>query len=112
MRGWCHWQAQQAERSEKVTEDEQHKPAGGSRDVCCDALALVAVLVKVTLVVAFVVSVGQRKLRSRNGSEAEGEQSWRTRWTTWPTRCELSVQDGDECSILTWILVVFVQHPS
>jgi len=84
--GWCHWQAQQAERSEKVTEDEQQELAGGSSEVCGPADVDVVVFVVVVVLVALPVdaSVGQRKLRSRNGSEAEGVQTWRTRWTTWP----------------------------
>lgn len=123
LSGWFHWQAQQAERSEKVTEDEQHELAGGSRDVCCVVLVLVLVLVLVPVVLVVVLlRVGQRKLRSRKGSEAEDEQTWRTRWTTWPTKFQcvvsvLDILDGLDVldvlsSLLTWILVIFVEHPS
>jgi len=87
-RGWFHWQAQQAERSEKVIEEQQQELAGGSRDV---DRAVVAVLVRLLLVVFAVVVVleglvrsGHWKSRSRKGSEAEGEQTWRTRWATRP----------------------------
>jgi predicted metalloprotease len=79
-RGWCHWQAQQAERSEKVTEDEQQELAGGSSEGGDLAVVVVLVVLVVVLVLLPVdASVGQRNPRSRNGSEAEDEQTWRTR---------------------------------
>ena len=75
--GWFDWQTQQADRREKVTEEQQHKLGDGlgdaeSRDVAMPVLLLAG------------SKSGHRKSRLRKGSEAEGEQTWRTRWTTWP----------------------------
>ena len=121
LRGWFHWQAQQADRSEKVIEEQQHELAEGLRDLDEGVAVVVRVLRASVLVFAEVVldglaRRGHPKSRSRKASEAEGEQTWRTRWTTWPghhTQPETGeTRRETRRRVRTRVLVVVVEHPS
>ena len=108
LRGWFHWQAQQADKREKVIEEQQHALAGGLEEgdeevgvrvrgvristvvLGLSVVVLLVLLVLLALLVLLPVASGHWKSRSRKGSEAEGEQTWRTRSTTWPGYTTLS----------------------